>query len=231
MSAAITVACPCGGHSFSLAPDKPPAGGRAAFTCPACGLRRTFTRTETGVVFDALPGVAPETPAMAAPNAPNVPDAPRAPATAPAGKYDAALLPAPRTVPAGAPVAIVALGDPAWRQAADAAFPAPDWHVLDAAPDAGQNCADVRGLAPAVVVADDGATGRELADAVAALPGRQRERMVLIRLGAPAADKALAAFAVAADAVCDSRETKNAATRLRGVWERARALPSLFTAT
>ena len=231
MSAAITVACPCGGHSVSLAPDKPPVGGRAAFTCPACGLRRTFTRTETGAVFDPLPDISPETPATAAPKAPNVPDAPPAPTAAPAGQYDAALLPAPRTVPAGAAVALVALGEPAWRQAADAAFPAPDWHVLDAAPEAGQNLADVRGLAPAVVLADEGATGRELAAAVAALSGRQRERLVLIRLGAPAGDEAMAAFAAAADAVCDSRETENAATRLRAAWERANALPSLFTAT
>lgn len=54
---AVAIACPCGGHSLTLAADTLPVGGRASFLCPVCRVRRTVVRTESGVVVE---GQAPE---------------------------------------------------------------------------------------------------------------------------------------------------------------------------
>ncbi|UJX39393.1 hypothetical protein K9F62_11695 [Desulfovibrio sp. JY] len=214
MTGATVITCPCGNHTLTLAPDKPPVGGRAAFTCPACGTRRSFTRTTSGAVFDAPAGPAPGA------------SAPTPPEPAAAGTP----LPDPRRVPPGARVVIAALGDGPWRQALDAAFAAPAWHVLDAAPEPDQNRADVAGLLPAVVVALDGPAARELLPAVATLTGRQREGLALFLVGDFAEGDAATAFAAGADAVFDRRVTENIAGRLAAAWERRSALPSLFTA-
>jgi len=216
MTGATVITCPCGNHTLSLAPDKPPVGGRAAFTCPACGTRRSFTRTTSGAVFDAPAG------AGAASPAPPTPAARQTPGVTP--------LPDPRPVPPGARVVIAALGDAPWRQALDAAFAAPAWHVLDAAPEPEQNRADVAGLIPAVVVALDGPAARVLLPAVATLTGRQREGLALFLVGDFAEGDAATAFAAGADAVFDRRVVENIAGRLAAAWERRSALPSLFTA-
>ncbi|MGE4536856.1 MAG: hypothetical protein AB7D37_07245 [Desulfovibrio sp.] len=214
MTGATVITCPCGNHTLSLAPDKPPVGGRAAFTCPACGTRRSFTRTTSGAVFDAPAGPAPGVPA------------PTQPEPAVAGTP----LPDPRPVPPGTRVVIATLDDVAWREALDTAFAAPAWHVLDAAPEPEQNKADVAGLLPAVVVALDGPAARELLDAVGALSGRQREGLALFLIGDFAEGDAATAFAAGADAVFDRRVAENIAGRLAAAWERRSALPSLFTA-
>ncbi|EFL49913.1 hypothetical protein DesfrDRAFT_3370 [Solidesulfovibrio fructosivorans JJ]] len=214
MTGGTVITCPCGGHALTLAPDKPPVGGRAAFTCPACGMRRTFTRTATGAVFeDAGKALGAPSPAPAAGQTPEVTP-----------------LPDPRPVPPGARLILVALGDAPWRQALDAAFPAPAWHALDAAPEPDQNRADVAGLLPAMVVATDGPAARELLDAVGALTGRQRERLAVFLVGEFTEGDATAAFAAGADAVLDGRVAENIAGRLAAAWERRSALPSLFTA-
>ncbi|MFU2208840.1 hypothetical protein [Solidesulfovibrio sp. C21] len=214
MTGAAVITCPCGNHTLTLAPDKPPVGGRAAFTCPACGKRRSFTRIETGAVFDAPTGAAsPPPPAPATGQTPEVTP-----------------LPDPRPVPPGSRLVIAALGDAPWRQALDAAFAAPAWHVLDAAPEPDQNRADVAGLLPAVVVALDGPAARELLEAVATLTGRQREGLALFLVGDFAEGDATTAFAAGADAVFDRRVAENIAGRLAAAWERRSALPSLFTA-
>lgn len=238
-SGPTAITCPCGGHVLQLAPGKPPVGGRAAFTCPACGLRRAFTRTETGAVFDT---VAAETatvpPASAVPVATTPPDIPTPPARAVSGNTaftaadsltaDTRLLPAPRTVPPEAFVVLAAVGEPTWQQAVETAFPAPRWHVLDAASDPDQNLADVQGLVPAVVVAEAGAPARELAGAIHSLTGRQRERLTFVVVGELTEGDPMTAFAAGADAVLDSRCDEEAADRLARAVSRRNALPSLF---
>ena len=54
----VVIACPCGGHSLTLPADKLPVGGRAAFVCPACRVRRSVVRTATGVEVDGQPAAA-----------------------------------------------------------------------------------------------------------------------------------------------------------------------------
>jgi len=228
----LAVACPCGGYTLSLAPDKPPIGGKAAFTCPACGERRTFTRTAGGVAFD---DVAPAQPAQTPAQTP-------APAQ-PVAK--APPLPAPTPVPPGAALVLTALPDvpegpyAPWVQAVVAAFPAPGWHVLPASHDARQVEADVRFHRPALVLvadpasASDDARARALLAAVAALPGRAREAMTVIVLGAFAQGDPLAAFGLGADvvlAVADTPDTANVAARLQAAHAATKAKPSYFRA-
>lgn len=212
------VPCPCGGYVLHLAPDKPAVGARAAFTCPACGQRRTFTRTPTGAVFEETFPAAP--PAASPPQAQAAPAAP-------------APLPEPTPVPPGPLLAMTALPeslDPAWATAAAEAFPAPDWHVLPAAGDARQILADVRFHHPAAVVIGDGPAGEALAAAVAALPGRLREAMTVIAVGAFPENDPLAAFRARADATLDAADTATPAARLTRAVSRRRAQPSLFRA-
>ncbi|WP_052360152.1 hypothetical protein [Solidesulfovibrio alcoholivorans] len=225
----LAVTCPCGGHTLRLAPDKPPLGAKAAFTCPACGLRRTFTRTASGVAFD------------------DVATAPSPPPARPVAK--APSLPAPTPVPPGAALVLTALPDisegPAgpdgpdtpWVRAVAAAFPAPGWHVLPASHDARQIEADVRFHRPAVVLVADPAEGaggdaraQALLTAVAALPGRAREAMTVIVLGAFATGDPLAAFGLGADVVLAVADTADAAARLGAARGATMAKPSYFRA-
>lgn len=234
-AAALAVACPCGGHTLSLPPDKPPPGARAAFTCPACGQRRTFTRTESGAIFDG-----PE-PAQAQPAAPTPqPAPPPAPSVA-----NAAPLPAPTPVPPGAALVLTVLPDlpdgqdgpyAPWLRAVAEAFPAPGWHVLPASRDAHQVAADVRFHRPALVLvadpasAGDDARAQALLAAVAALPGRVREAMTVIVVGAFAEGDPLAAFRLGADVVLAVENTADAAARLQAAHGATAAKPSYFRA-
>lgn len=241
-AAPLAVPCPCGGYTLSLAPDKPPIGGKAAFTCPACGERRTFTRTASGVAFD---DVAPPPAQPAAPRQPAQTSAPVQPVA------KAAPLPAPTPVPPGAALVMTALPDipdgpggpggpyAPWTQAVAAAFPAPGWHVLPASHDARQIEADVRFHRPAVVlVADPASAGsnaraRALLAAVAALPGRAREAMTVLVLGAFAQGDPLAAFGLGADvvlAIADTADAADAAARLQEAHAATLAKPSYFRA-
>jgi hypothetical protein len=234
-TATIAVACPCGGHTLALSPDKPPPGARAAFTCPACGQRRTFTRTESGAIFDGFE------PAQTQPAAPTrQPAPPSAPSVA-----KAAPLPAPTPVPPGAALLMTALPDvlnapespyAPWFRAVAEAFPAPGWHVLPASPDARQVAADVRFHRPAVVlVADPASVGHDaraqaLLAAVAALPGRVREALTVAVAGAFAEGDPLAAFRLGADVVLALKNTADAAARLQAAHGATVAKPSYFHA-
>lgn len=228
----LAVTCPCGGHTLSLAPDKPPPGARAAFTCPACGQRRTFTRTAGGVAFDD----------DASPPAPQQPVPTPAPAR-PVAK--AAPLPAPTPVPPGAALVMTALpylpdgpdGPYApWLRALAEVFPAPGWHVLPASPDARQVAADVRFHRPALVlVANPASVGGDaraqaLLAAVAALPGRVREALTVAVVGAFATGDPLAAFGLGADVVLAVADTADAAARLEAAHGATMAKPSYFRA-
>ncbi|MHC1791888.1 hypothetical protein [Solidesulfovibrio sp.] len=218
--ALLTLACPCGGHSLELPADKLPVGGRAALTCPACGVRRTFVRTQYGVAAGETP-LPPAQPGTGTPATPAAPAAPAGPIEplAPAG-------PQPSPVPPAAAVALFAADDAAWKPALTAALP-PDWHVLVAA-EAGQAALDVLAHAPRLVLLDDGAIGRAVATAVATLPGSQRQEMVLLALvPGPEADP-WAAFTHSADAVLDPRDPADRAGRIRAARDRVAALPSLF---
>lgn len=239
----LAVPCPCGGYTLSLAPDKPPLGGKAAFTCPACGQRRTFTRTAGGVAFD---DVAPPPAQAAAPKQPaQMPTQTPSPAQ-PVAK--APPLPAPTPVPPGAALVLTALPDvpdgpdepyAPWLAAVAAGFPAPGWHVLPAAHDARQIEADVRFHRPAVVLvadpasAGDDARAQTLLAAVAALPGRVREAMTVIVLGAFAQGDPLAAFGLGADVVlaaADTADIADAAARLQAAHAATNTKPSYFRA-
>lgn len=211
MTGEISIACPCGGHAVALAPDKPPVGGRAAFTCPACGQRRTFVRTPDGAAFDA-----PPTSPVSDPTAP--------PLSAASG-------PRPGPVRAGAAVVLAALaGLPReWTEAVEHIFPGPAWQVLPAdAPD--QAAADLRAHAPAVVVAAAGPESQTLLAAVAALSGRAREKLALVVVGDGPEGDAMAAFAASADAVLDKDNIRDIPDRLRAALETRVGRPSLFEA-
>ena len=199
----VVIACPCGGHSLTLPADKLPVGGRAAFVCPICRVRRSVVRTRAGVEIDGQPtaGLAGDAPL--------------------AGK------PSPSPAPPTARIALALIADAGWREALAAALP-PGWHVL--APEtAAQAVADFLAHAPGLVLADDSAPARAVAATIAALPGSHRERLILLALvPAPEADP-LTTFACSADAVLDSRDTADLAERLRAAFDRAASLPSLFT--
>lgn len=232
--ATVTIACPCGGHELALEPGKPPIGARAAFTCPACGRRRTFTRTATGAVFDATgPDAAPAAPEAASPSVATA--APTAPSATPSAPEipevpEAQDIPSPRPVPAGAAVVMATALAPAWDAAVAEAFPAPDWHRLPAADDPRQTAVDVRFHRPRVVVAD-GDAAEAVLTAVDALPGRLREAVTVILLTSRPDAGPLAAFTARADAVCDAADADDAAARLREAVARKTALPSLFAAS
>ncbi len=212
MSGDISIACPCGGHTVTLSPDKPPVGGRAAFTCPVCGQRRTFVRTADGAAFDAAPsaesGSAPADPVAASRPGP-----------------------APSPVRAGAAVVLAALaGLPsAWAEAVAYVFPAPAWQVLPA-DDPDQGAADLRAHAPAVVVAAAGPERQTLLAAVAALSGRAREKLTLVVVGDGPEGDAMAAFAASADAVLDKDNIRDLPDRLRAALDTRGGWPSLFEA-
>uniref|UniRef100_I2Q4S1 Zinc finger/thioredoxin putative domain-containing protein n=1 Tax=Desulfovibrio sp. U5L TaxID=596152 RepID=I2Q4S1_9BACT len=227
MTGMTAIACPCGGHTVTLSPDKPPVGGRAAFTCPACGERRTFVRTVGGAVFDGAPDRTPP-PAPAPDPALTLTVSISAPPWRPAGPD---LAPSP--VPAGASVVLAALADlqnaAAWAEAVETTFPSPDWHVLFAT-DPDQARADLLAHAPAVVVAGNGPATTALLAGVAALPGRVRERLALVLVGDFTDNDAMAAFARSADAVLDAADTGAMAGRLRAARDGRHGLPSLFEA-
>jgi|GEM_PF-2444992 len=242
----IIANCPCGGHTVALPPDKPPVGGRAAFTCPACGIRRTFMRTRGGVVFDA-PGPAaprPARPAKASPAALDLPaaDAPAAAAaavelppegpavaTAPEPAAQPRPEPAPSLVPPGLKVALAAVADAGWRAGLAEALPETRWFVLEAV-DPARTVVDFRAHGPRLALVDNGPAGTALAAEIAALPGRAREGLVLLAVGETAEADPLAAFAASADAVLDVRCAEGIAERIRAAMDRAARLPSLFTA-
>lgn len=235
--ATVAVACPCGGYELTLEPGRPPIGARAAFTCPACGRRRTFTRTATGAVFDAPgPDAAPAAPEAASPaTAPAAPTAPPAASPAPEvpevpGAPEAPAILPPRPVPAEAAVVMTTALAPAWDAAVAEAFPAPDWHRLPAADDPRQTAVDVRFHRPRVVVAA-GEAAEAVLTAVDALPGRLREAVTVILLASRPVAGPLAAFTARADVVCDAADTGDAAARLREAVARKTALPSLFAAS
>jgi hypothetical protein len=213
-----TITCPCGGHTVSLATDKPPVGSRAAFTCPACGERRFFVRTPDGALFDA-----PETAETARVSSTTQPTArPVCPPAAPQQNFD------PTPAPPGAVVIITALDDPAWLAGIAAVFPAPDWFVLAAAADPGQSIADARAHAPRVVVAANQPTAAPLLAEITGWSGRRRERLLLIILDGCDDDDPAAAFARSADAVLDARRTDAVAERLTELLARYVDRPSLF---
>jgi hypothetical protein len=215
------IICPCGGHTVTLTPDMPPMGSRAAFTCPACGERRTFVRTPDGALFDGLfdmPEGVP-IPSNIQPTAPSVAP-PFAPPAAPLQHFD------PTSVPPGAAVIMTALDDPEWLAGIAAAFPAPDWFILAADPDPGQCVADARAHAPRVVVAANQPSA--LLAEIAGWSGRRRERLFLIILDDCADDDPTAAFAHSADAVLDARRTDAVAERLTGLLAQYADRPSLF---
>ncbi|MHC1712397.1 MAG: hypothetical protein AB9872_09625 [Solidesulfovibrio sp.] len=214
------IACPCGGHTVTLTPDMPPMGSRAAFTCPACGERRTFVRTSDGALFDT-PETAP-VPSATQPTAPSVMP-PFASPAAPLQHFD------PTPVAPGAAVVMTALDDPEWLAGIAAAFPAPDWFILAADPDPGQCVADARAHAPRVVVAANQPSA--LLTELAGWSGRRRERLFLIILDDCADDDPAAAFAHSADAVLDARRTDAVAERLTELLARHADLPSLFVET
>jgi hypothetical protein len=200
-----TITCPCGGHTVTLAPGKPSVGGRAAFTCPACGLRRTFVRTPDGAIFDGPP------PAPTAPEAPPATLATQRP---------------PSPVPPGAAVAMTTVDDPNWLAALAAVCPAPDWFVLAAGLDPDQDVADVRAHSPRLILA--GPRPAALLAEIAAWTGRRREKTCLVVLGDYDDLDPAAAFAVSADAVLDARRADTATERLAAVLDRTAHLPSLF---
>jgi hypothetical protein len=228
MTGHAAIVCPCGGHTVTLSPDKLPVGGRAAFTCPACGERRTFVRTAHGAVFDGMPGLAP-------PAAPG-PEPAGSPAISVPARTPRPAAPdlAPSPVPAGTAVVLAALAPvpslpSAWAGAVAEAFPEPDWHVL-LATDPAQARADLLAHAPAVVVAGDGPAAEALVAGVASLPGRVRERLALVLVGDFTDNDALAAFARSADAVLGAADAGAAVPRLWAVVAGRQALPSLFEA-
>ncbi len=204
---ALSAACPCGGHAVALAPDMPPVGGRATFTCPACGKRMTFTRTPDGAVFDPLPTAAPQPP-VPAPR----PDAPRI------------------DIPAGARLALLAVTDAAWLAAAEALFPAPQWFVPALDSDPGQAAAVLASHAPEAAVIEDRPEAAPILAAIAAWTGRQRETLALLLLADAPDNDPLAAFAASADVVLDRRVLDDAAGRLAAALDRAKAAASLFDA-
>ena len=216
----VVIACPCGGHRFTLAADRLPVGGRAAFTCPACGLRRSCRRTDGGVVVDDLP--VPD--AAAGPSAVSSPTRSPAAALPPPVADD---LPPPSPVPPAVRIALAVMDDTDWRDALARALP-PGWHVLCPGT-AAQALADFLALAPDVVLVDDGEAGRTIQTAVDALPGRSREGLTLLALVPGPDGDSLAAFAHSADAVLDVRDETARTERLQAALARAAALPSLFT--
>ena len=227
----MVIACPCGGYSLTLPADKLPVGGRAAFTCPACGLRRTCVRTERGIVVDdqSAPDAAsgPLTPPTPIPEPTPQPE--QRPEASPLGASPALPadgLPPPSPVPPAARIALAVVAEADWAVALGQAL-APDWHVLY--PESpGQALADFLALAPGVVLLDTGDTARAVQTAADALPGRSREGLTLLALlPCPDAD-ALAAFAHSADAALDGRNHDAKAERLRIALEGAATLPSLF---
>lgn len=214
------ITCPCGGHTVALNPDMPPMGSRAAFTCPACGERRTFVRTSDGALFDT-PEAAP-VPSATQPTAPPTMQ-PVCPPAAPLQHFD------PTPAPPGAAVVMTALDDPEWLAGIAAVFPAPDWFVLAAAADPGQSIADARAHAPRVVVAANQPS--TLLTEIAGWSGRRRERLLLIILDDCAGNDPTAAFAASADAVLDARRTDAVAERLTTLLARHADRPSLFVET
>ncbi len=253
----IAVPCPCGGYVLTLAPDKPPLGARAAFTCPACGERRTFVRTETGARFEGQERPAPPAatlgstgPAAPSPGAatarpgegsaatpaagPQAATTADGPARAVAATPTAEPLPEPTPVPPGRRLAMTGLPespDPAWGRAVAEAFPPPLWHVLPVAGDPRQILADVRFHRPAVILAGEGPAGAALLAAAASLPGRAREAITVLAIGnAPEGDP-LAAFRAGADATLARADTAGAAARLADALARRQAQPSLFAAS
>ena len=228
----LVIACPCGGHSFTLAADTLPVGGRAAFTCPACGLRRTCVRTERGVVADDRP--TPDPAAGPLPQPPVSPASTPTPQQASVARPAETLpppvaddLPLPSPVPPAARIALAVVGDADWAAALERALP-PGWHVLCPGT-ADQALADFLALAPGVVLLDAGEATRAVRAAADALAGRSREGLTLLALvPSPDADP-LAAFAHSADAVLDSRDPAAKVERLQAALTRIAALPSLFT--
>lgn len=102
----LAVPCPCGGHVLHLSPDKPPVGARAAFTCPACGQRRTFVRTADGAIFDGPEQTGPkagQTPPVAPSMPPGAPQADQSLETPPP-PYVTAQSGPPGTFEAGQPL-------------------------------------------------------------------------------------------------------------------------------
>jgi len=199
----VVIACPCGAHSLPLPADKLPIGGRASFVCPACRVRRSVVRTESGVTVDAPP------------------------AAVLAGDAAQAAKPLPSPAPPTARIALALTADADWRDALAAALP-PGWHVL--APETGaQAVVDFLAHAPGLILADDDAPARAVAAAVADLPGSRRETLVMLALIPAVEGDPLAAFARSADAVLDSREAADKAGRIRAAFDRMAALPSLFT--
>ena len=199
----VVIACPCGGHSLTLPADKLPVGGRASFVCPACRVRRSVLRTAAGVTVDA------------------------APAAGLTGDAGQTAKPSPSPAPPTARIALALTPDADWRAALTDALP-PGWHVL--APEtAAQAVVDFLAHAPGLLLADDGDAARAVAAAVADLPGSRRETLVLLALLPATEGDPLAAFAHSADAVLDSREPADKAARLRAAFDRASALPSLFS--
>ncbi|OLN28476.1 hypothetical protein DVDV_1619 [Desulfovibrio sp. DV] len=228
----MVIACPCGGHSFTLAADTLPVGGRAAFTCPACGLRRTCVRTERGVVVDDRP--TPDLAAGPLPQPPVSPASPPTPEQASMARPAEALplpvadeLPLPSPVPPAVRIALALVGDSDWAAALERALP-PGWHVLCPGT-ANQALADFLALAPGVVLLDAGEAGRAVRAAADALPGRSREALALLALVPSPEAEAMAAFAHSADAVLDNRDVGTKAERLQAALARIAALPSLFT--
>jgi hypothetical protein len=201
----IVVACPCGGHSLTLPAMRLPIGARAAFTCPACGERRTGLRTEQGVVVDMAPH----------------------PAQPQSQPEPAAALPPPRPLPPGtAACALAADLDAAWLPALDAALP-PGWQVL-AGDDPAQTAADCSAHRPRLLLLGEGPAASAALAATNALPGRQREAVAVVSLYPGPDNDALAAFARSADAVLDARDPEARAERLRAALGRIAARPALF---
>ena len=230
MNDTIIANCPCGGHTVTLPPDKPPVGGRAAFTCPTCGQRRTFVRTLGGVVFDAPEPQAPRharpkpAPAEAAPVAPQAPAA-QAPAPQPAAPPQPDV--PPSLVPAGVRLAMAAVADPAWKDGLAGALPEAGWFVL-AADDPARAVADFRAHGPRVILLGETPAGAALAAELAALPGRARAALTLLRVGEADEADPFAAFAASADAVLDGRCADGLAERIRAALDRTAGAPSLF---
>ena len=227
----LVIACPCGGHSVTLAADTLPLGGRAAFTCPACGVRRICVRTERGMVVDdqPAPDMAGEPLPQPSPSA-SMPG-PRQTSVAPPAEIlpppVADDLPPPSPVPPAARIALAVVGDADWAAALERALP-PGWHVLCPGT-ADQALADFLALAPGVVLLDAGEAGRAVRAAADALPGRSREALALLALVPSPEAEAMAAFAHSADAVLDSRDPAAKAERLQAALASIAGLPSLFT--
>ncbi|KHK02562.1 hypothetical protein [Desulfovibrio sp. TomC] len=227
----MVIACPCGGHRLSLPADKLPVGGRAAFTCPACGVRRTCVRTERGVVVDdqsapdasSGPLTQPAPSPQATPQPEQTSEAPPAKQAPPLPAGD---LPPPSPAPPAARIALAAVAEADWAAALGHTL-GPDWHVLFPGT-AKQALADFLALAPDVVLLDDGEAARTVQAAADALPGRSREALTLLALlPCPDAD-AMAAFAHSADAVLDERNPDAKVERLREALKRCAAQPTLL---